>query len=491
VQAPITPPPQITTRISFLREFVAKLECYARIHGLNRAMQTQSPDDDRSDEPRTWRLAFMSGVFAFPTIIGVVAYISMVVIAFTQTGVEPARTIGAPLRVATAGMDAIFMLTAQQEERVVGGMSRWMAYRGFETVTHVDLWRFDLASGQPAWRKRLVTGRGTSIFDYALWGADGDRIWMFMREPQVRAAANGDLIADASVIEARNPQLKGVLPRQTTHYQFFDQYGLAFTAADARAWLLDGQTLAAVSWPNKTIAPKPSAVAPPRSAGSSITVFQKRGLLLPRDWLGVLTEEEAATLNAEAKVPGAEPGERRGALAAYMEYAMAPPDLTHDGPKRYRLWRAKVEQISAAPLGWPKELPDKWGKRNRYSSFSPFEKSPEFLQAGLLSDGRSALPLYLTNPDSVLVLHRNRIDNLGRLHVTRIAGPDARTVWDAPLPLSSMESVMPGRERLVLFGRERGDPRTTEAEWLITIDLASGAMQTFSVSGADFPAQGN
>ena len=454
-------------------------------------MQTQSPNDDPSDEPRTWRVGFISGVLAFPTIIGVVAYISTIVVAFTQTGVEPARTIGAPLRVATASLDAVFVLTAQQEHRVVGGMSRWMAYRGFETVTHVDLWRFDAASAQPAWRKRLVTEHGTNIFNYALWGADGDRILMFMHEPQVRAVTNGDLIADASVIEARNPQLKGVLPRQTTHYQFFDQYGLAFTAADARAWLLDGQTLAAASWPNKAIAPKPSAVAPPRSASSSITVFQKRGLLLPRDWLGVLTEEEAATLNAEAKVPGAEPGERRGALAAYMEYARAPPDLTHDGPKRYRLWRAKVEQVSAAPLGWPKELPDKWGKRNRYSNFSPLEKSPEFLQAGLLSDGRSTLPLYLTQPDSVLVLHRDRIDNPGRLHVTRIAGPDGRTVWDAALPLSTVECVMPGRERLVLFGRERGDPRTTASEWLIAIDLASGATQTFSVSSADFPAQTN
>jgi hypothetical protein len=174
-----------------------------------------------------------------------------------------------------------------------------------------------------------------------------------------------------------------------------------------------------------------------------------------------------------------------------MEYARAPPDLKHEGPKRYRLWRAKVEQISAAPLGWPKELPDKWGKRNRYSNFSLLEKSPEFLQAGLMSDGRSPLPLYLTQPDSVLVLHRDRIDDAGRLHVTRIAGPDARTMWDARLPLSSMECVMPGRGSVVVFGRERADRRASESERLITIDLASGAAQTFDVSGADFPAQSN
>lgn len=125
--------------------------------------------------------------------------------------------------------------------------------------------------------------------------------------------------------------------------------------------------------------------------------------------------------------------------------------------------------------------------------YALLEKSPEFMQAGLLSDGRSELPLYLTKPDSVLILHRNRIDDAGRLHVTRIAGPDARTVWDARLPLSSVEAVMPGRDRLVLFGRERGDRRVQgiDMEWLISIDFASGAAHTFSLSEADFPAQSN
>ncbi len=296
---------------------------------------------EEQEQPSGWRLGFLSGVFLFPTLIGAIAWISVIVIAFTQTGVEPARTIGAPLRVSTAGTDAVFMLTAQQEFRVAGGASRWFAHQGFETVTHVDLWRFDPASGQPSWRKRLVTNSGVNIFDYALWGADGDRLWTFIREPQVRAAANGDVIADAAAIEARNPPLQGVLPRQTSHYRFFDQYGLAVTAADARAWLLDGQTLAAASWPDKSITPKPSVVAPARSAGASITFFQKRGVLLPKDWLGVLTNEEAAILNAEVKVPGAEPGERRGVMADYLSPSarrrtsrITAPSATGSGARR-------------------------------------------------------------------------------------------------------------------------------------------------------------
>jgi hypothetical protein len=151
-----------------------------------------------------------------------------------------------------------------------------------------------------------------------------------------------------------------------------------------------------------------------------------------------------------------------------------------------------VEQVSAAPEGWPKNFPDRWGKRARYSAFAPFEKSAEFLQAGLLSDGRSRLPILLRDPDSVLVLHRDRIDDEGRLHITRIAGPDGRTVWSAASPLSLVQSVMPGAGPLLLFGRayvapnrEMGDPYHDAHEWLIALDLASGRASSFNLATAD------
>jgi hypothetical protein len=372
---------------------------------------------------------------------------------------------------------------------VVGGGSRWMTLAGFEKVMHVDVWRLDAVTAQPVWRKRFITERDGNIIGLGLLGADGDRVWLFLREPVIISAANGEVLADAKAIESRNEPLKGVLPKQMGHYQFFDGHGLVFTAADARAWMLHAQKLTATPWEPKTATPRADAVAPAYFSPTSLTQMQKRGLLLPTRWLGVLTDDEAAAV--QAPKPEA-PGERRGASAAFREYMRAPPDLSHAGPKRYRLWHAKVKQISAAPAGWSKELPDNWGKRPYYSDFTVFEKSPEFLQAGLLSDGRSNLPLLPTAPDSVLVLHRDRIDEDGRLHVTRIAGPDARVLWDAALPLSLLHSVMPGKNALVLFGRaylpdrpRPGDPYHSAHEWVIALDTASGAVRAFNVSEAD------
>ena len=442
--------------------------------------------------PAAWRVGFASGVAAFASLLVMVAYAVSLYVSWQTTRVEAPRTIGTPLRLTSDAGDAFFMVTAQQETRTVGGTGRWATYHGFETVTHLDLWRLDARTAQPTWRKRLRTERNGSTFDIALMGAEGDRIWLFLREPLVLSAASGEILADAITIEARNPPLAGVLPRQKGHYSFFNGYGLVFTAADARAWRLDLQSLTATPWEPKSAARNPAAISTPHYAPQSLTTFQKRGLLLARDWLGVLTDDEAAALNGKVQVPGATPGERPGAMAAFMEANRAPPDLSHAGPKRYRLWRAKVEQVSAAPADWPKSLPDRWGLRPRYSNFVAFEKSPEFLQAGLMSDGRSALPILLKDPDRVLVLHRDRVDEAGRLHVTRIAGPDGRVLWDAALPLSVVQSVMHGANTLLLFGRSYLVPRPADTdaynsahEWLISLDLASGAARTFNISEVD------
>jgi hypothetical protein len=450
--------------------------------------------NQRSDpgETSTWRLGFASGVAAFASLLVTLAYVASVVVSFRTAELEAPRTVGVPVRVSANGVDAVLLMTVQKESRTVGGGSRWRTYRGFETVTHFDVWRIDGATARPVWRKRLLTERAGNVYDLGVLGADGDRFWYFLRGPAVASIATGEVLGGAAAIEDRNAALKGVVPTDKGYYKFFDGYGLVFTSADARAWQVDAATLEAVPWQPKAAVRRASAIGPPYYAASSSTSFQKRGLTLAHAWLGVLTDDEGDAMNRGPQVPGARPGERRGAMAAFLESVHAPPELTHAGPKRYRLWRSKVEQVSAAPEGWPKTLPDKWGKRPRYSAFSPFEKSPELLQAGLLSDGRASFPILLHDPDSVLVLHRDRVDDAGRLHVTRMAGPDGRVLWDAALPLSILQSVMPGQGRLVLFGRgyvepqrETGDPYHSAHEWLIALDTATGVASAFNISEAD------
>lgn len=186
----------------------------------------------------------MRRILAFASLVGAVACFSALGAGCSREGPEPPRTLGAPLRAA----GAVFVLTAEFERRDPGEGSRWTAFRSFEKVMHVHVARFEAKSEQPTWRRRLLTEREGNTADLGLLGADEDRLWVFVREPLVLSLATGEVLAGASAIEARNPALKGAVPRRMSHYRFFDGYGLVITTADARAWLVDVQTLATVPW---------------------------------------------------------------------------------------------------------------------------------------------------------------------------------------------------------------------------------------------------
>jgi hypothetical protein len=145
------------------------------------------------------------------------------------------------------------------------------------------------------------------------------------------------------------------------------------------------------------------------------------------------------------------------------------------------LWKAQVKQVSAAPPDWPKALPDNWGSRAEFSAYSVLPESPTFLQAGLLrADGSSKVALWYRNPDSIFVLHVDKLGLAGRLQITRASGPLGMPVWQVPLPMTSLASVMRGTNDLVLFGRGplsndgQGDENDQVHHQLVRIDGASG-----------------
>ncbi|MFN8641789.1 MAG: hypothetical protein U0802_09085, partial [Candidatus Binatia bacterium] len=152
-------------------------------------------------------------------------------------------------------------------------------------------------------------------------------------------------------------------------------------------------------------------------------------------------------------------------------------------------WSAQVTAVSAAPRDWPAELPDNWGTRDRFSDYQPLPEAPPFLQAGLLGDGRTPHPMWYREPDSVLVLHHDKVGDAGRLRLARVAGPGGRVVWDAALPLADLVASTYGATHVALLGRapnaayEPGDESSREEhEVLVAVDVASGAVAPFDLT---------
>jgi hypothetical protein len=204
-------------------------------------------------------------------------------------------------------------------------------------------------------------------------------------------------------------------------------------------------------------------------------------------WLGVLTDKEAATLIADPVVPGRDPKEPRGAMYDFLKSRHV-PDLLRPRPEAYRLWGAHVTQVSSAPRDWPKNFPDNWGTHDEFSDYAALPEAPPFLQAGLLGNGASEQALWLRDPDSVLVLHHDKVGPAGRLHLTRVAGPGGRVVWDAALGVADLDAGLLG-PTLVFVGTEPNpdhDPRKPASSAahtkIVAVDVANGQAASYDLT---------
>lgn len=366
---------------------------------------------------------------------------------------SPASIVGPPVRAATPGGDRVMLLTSQ-----------WRSYKtpgsGLNRNTYTDLlmdvWGFDAATGAPVWRTRIAEDRSGVNMGRELLGVQNGVLWVLRPNGLLGlSTTDGAIVGDTARIEAANPALKGVMPTEAQYYTF-DAGGLRFTAADGRKWRMTGQLLRAVADGPAPEQPAPGVALRARVAGGNATwAFMVQGLNTQGLWLGLLSPEQVAELK-DARVP-------RG--------------IDPTNHPRTRLWFAKIGGRDTF-----------FGRERVYSGFTPYPDSPEFLQAGLLTDGRTnTLPILLFKPDSVLILHRDRLGDQGRWQLTRISGPRGKVIWTAKLPMQGVEAVMPGETSVVLTGRRdedslkrRPNDLPTSIDQLVAIDYATGKAGGYS-----------
>lgn len=388
-------------------------------------------------------------------VLGGLALVTAIVVAIVAARSEvlatPADVTGPPVRAQTAAGDRVFLLTSQWKTYRTR-YSRHGMTRPAYTALLVDVWAFDAATGRPVWRRRLESDRRGVNMGRALLGAERDVLWLLTSKGLLGlSTSDGADIADAAAIEAKNPQLATLMPKEPKLFRF-DDAGLGFRSADGRDWRLNGATLvaSAQAGAGETKAFPPAGL----SGGVSTWAFHEKGLHLTGRWIGVLSEGEAQRSEAQRSLVFADPEE-------------AP---------RVRLWSATARREAGFV-----------GVRTILSGFAPMPESPEFLRGGLLSDGNlQNQPLLLFKPDSLLVLHWGRLGEDGRIRLSRVAGPAGRVLWTADLPMARLDAVMPGEATLALLGsRTEPDlvrPRErlpVEVDQLAVVDLTTGRTTSY------------
>ena len=429
-------------------------------------MRTAQPQDR---EGGRWLRAIVRRAAA----LGVAAA-ALALMACSGTRFEPPEVQGGPLMVAVDGKPLLLVLTKQEERRVsrIGGGRNSSSTERRDTLFHFDLRAYEPATATPLWRARLVTfndpksataARSTRIVGSAtsgsLLGQEGDRVWLQIAEsPLAVAARDGALRVDAAAIEAANPELAGRLPSEARFYGF--DRGLVVQAADARRWVLRGPEVQAQPWVSGT---PPAQPVPLKASGMPKVVPTRPGGDVPVRMavidgrrIGLYAPNEAA---AAANDPF-------GDRLAYP-YSI----LDEGAASRRSFWT-----VQTAPV---QRFDERYEHIRR---LEPVAGSPVFLRGRFLKQLPGEDVLAARDPDGVFVWHSSRMDDAGRLSLTRL---DARLrpVWTAELPMSESGTANPVRywlldNRLVAMGQWRREieHQVSRQPHLVSIALNDGTV---------------
>jgi hypothetical protein len=417
----------------------------------------------------------MSSVFrSMLALLAVAAWLA----GCSRSHFETAEVQGPVAMVQDGGEPRLWVLSKQEEQRQVGvggGGTRSSTYWRTDTFFHFAVEAFDPVATKRLWKQRILTlgdpeAKGFqpsrvigSDVDARLLGQEGALVWLLIGDaPFAVNAADGSIVVDADTLQQRNPSLHGLLPTEAKHYGF--DRGLVLMAADARQFVVRGAANEAVAY-----APPPPPPAPEgrlRADGTHDIVplmppigdVPARQVMVQGHWLGLYSEKEAAD----------------AANDEWGNKLLYPYTVLNEGGRlaRRTFWRAKI--VAA------QRFDDRF---ERLAELTPVAGGPTFLNGRFAKDPAGA-PLVLEDPAGVLVWHSTRIDDAGRLALTRLDA-DLATAWSTELPLSEVDTVnriatwpLPGR--LVVMGVQQVEEAgvTRRDPYLVSVDLESGAMQS-------------
>jgi len=409
----------------------------------------------------------------------------------------PPEILGGVVRTDGESGGRLYYLTGQWEKRVSRIGSRSSSSTKTVSWLNIDLWELDTATAQPLSRRRISRSKVNG--DNKALGMEQGVLWARIPELVGIRLTDGEVIVDSAKIETRNPSLAGLMPKPAQAgtflpesmqaLKFTPESGMVVRLDDARQVRIDPLTLEATPFvapreeetgkgnSNELEASTPAARVAVHGLSNGMDWYAMlRGVTMLRpdgsgQWLGLLADTE---------------------LAQMQESHIVSHQMDFTTPRRHRLYRAEV-----------KVSQDFMGRGGGYQDVTVLPQSPEFLMAGLLtqgpggSSGQSAM--WRREPDSVFVLSRDRLGDAGRLQLARISGPDGVPVWSVALPLADMSAWLPGERHALILGPDPSAPRSPMAEenenpisQILAIDLKTGAVQSFNPDlHRDWPAQGN
>jgi len=377
---------------------------------------------------------------------------------------DPPEREGAPALVRDAGTPRLWLATKQEEQRMirVGGGSRSVGTWKTVSYYHFAIEAHDPATVERLWKQPLRTMKddeGGHSAESRMLGQDGDVVWMFVADgPIALSSRDASVVADRAAIERANPELRDLVPKKLDYYAYDD--GLVIIAADARRWRLRGAALHAEPYvaPSVDYFNTVQFMATRWNGGYRTRDFLTRHAMLGDRWLGFYSPREAD----DAREDG------------FGDHFAKPDDVLNEGSQARRaFWTARIGKTG--------EFSE--GRHDRLVALDRVADVPDFLDAGWMKRAGVPEAFRVRDPDGLLVVHRTRLDEEGRLAITRIDASSLQSRWTATLPFQELRNKFELGDRLLLYGQitqtTKGVTRTGER--IVSLRLADGAVHSWNV----------
>lgn len=403
----------------------------------------------------TRALGWLVGVLA----VALAAAIALVVAwpsSPSKGDLGPPRRSGPPALVGSPSLAPMLWLLTRREERV----SRWQAVDGERTRVHFDLHAHDPRTAERRWSRRLLTvpsgGHGATA---RLLGLERDVVWVFLRNQLVALSArDGSVLATSINLTEASPGLAPMWPSANRSFTF--DGAMIVTTADALHWRIEPHTWRATAY-------RPENDENFRRAqfmSADWNGTYRTGDFLTRQltdhegrWIGLFSDREAA----DAVNDG------------FGDHHKNPERVTNEGATARRSFRV-------ATVGKTKAFSE--GRHDRLMALAPAGDGATYLQGGLLKEPGVRAAMQPGADGGAIVIHRDRIDDAGRLQLTRVL-PTLRQRWTVALPIGELHARWELAGSLLLFGSAAaGTPGAREQqEFVVAVDLEQGTAKRFAV----------
>jgi hypothetical protein len=304
----------------------------------------------------------------------------------------------------------------------------------------VDLFLYDPTDMKLSERIEVAArGREMNLKNEAkILGQDGKWLWVFGRS-LVGVDLSGKRKIGVEELTRTNPELARLWMSESRYYSIDPKSKrLVFSVGDGRKFSLEPETLKAEAYVQpaqkqaKTREEYNQQLAEYSEAMQMFAVgpekhFYSGERIGTGEWVGLLSEEELASVQQSWSLPG----------------------RTYGEGKRRRLYRLLLDTTDS--------------RGARVANVEALG-GDSYLEGGLLRAERAGKALRLSRPEGYLVMHRFRLG--GTLMLTRVdlAG---RKLWEFDSEVERLEQILPGEEHLGLVAKRR---------WLYSVDLKNGLM---------------